>query len=1230
MSGISANNISGPDKYSSPRGRSILIAVWVSYIIVFTISILDIAGWIFNVNLLKSIGPQWVPMKVITSLCFIFSVSALILIHSYSSAFLSISVSRTLALFVFVVSLTTIAGYFYFIITGSEVSITLRPVLQLFLRVENRMELLPALIFLLISFILFLLSIKNKRAADITHILLFPVAASSYFIPVSYFLGTTSNNDLLNGNVALNTGISFCAISTAILFLRTDTWLMKVFTSDHVGGIMSRKLLPPLLILPPVIGWVHIEAERAGLFESAFGVGLVAMTYSLCFVWLIWRTARSINQVEQRVIERTSELKLANEKLYKSRQEWIETFDLIPDLIAIIDTKHRILRANKAMRDKSGVSAIEATGTPCYECVHGTTSAPSYCPHTLTLIDGKQHIAEIHEDRLGGDFIVSNTPMFDNMGNLIGSVHVARDITDRKKDEEKLFRLNRSLTSLFKSSQVMMHAISESQYLNQVCRIIFEECGHELVWIGFAQDDMDKSVLPVAYSGFDNEYIKQMNITWADTVRGRGPTGRAIRTGKPAICINMLTDPAFEPWRDEALKRGYASSIVLPLNSIGKTFGAISIYSKETNPFSEEEIDLLSKLAADLAYGIKYIRLLESEKSALKTLKESEEKYRLLFDGMTEGFAYHELITDEAGNPCDYRFISINQAFEKQTGLKAENTIGKKFSEVLPDGEKNWIDLYGKVALTGEPLEFESFSSGLNRYFKVSSFSPKKGFFAIIFENITNRILAEKELEKTKNYLESLINYANAPIIVWNTKKEIELFNRASEQLTGYSSAQVEGKKLSILFPKDALEESNAKIRHSLKENLETMEIPILTKSNEIRIVLWNSANIYDDGRNVLSTIAQGNDITERIKAELEAQKSREKLNIALENGNIGIWEWDIRTDTVEWDERMEKMFGLEPGSFEKTYDAFEKYIFDEDLPHMRYEFRLALEEDIPLNTIYRTRLKNDTISYISTKALVEKDNNGKPIKMSGVSLDITEMKKGTEKALFRLNENLLRSNKELEQFAYVASHDLQEPLRMVSSFTQLLSKRYKDKLDKDAQEFIQFAVDGANRMQVLINDLLEFSRIETRGKKFSVIDIHTVLGHAIKNLSLIIKEKNALVINDALPTVMADEGQMVQLFQNLIGNALKFCDTSPKIHISAKEETDHYLFKIKDNGIGIESQYFNKIFQIFQRLQPKEAYSGTGIGLAICKRIIERHGGKIWVESKPDKGSDFYFTIIK
>ena len=639
---------------------------------------------------------------------------------------------------------------------------------------------------------------------------------------------------------------------------------------------------------------------------------------------------------------------------------------------------------------------------------------------------------------------------------------------------------------------------------------------------------------------------------------------------------------------------------------------------------------MLSTLDNDLTYGITNIRLIESEKKSTVAIKESEEKYHQLFEGMTEGFALFDIITDEEGNPLDYRFISMNPAFEKQTGLKAKDITGKKISEVFPVTKKYWIELCGQVALSGESFEFENYSTELSSYFKVNAFMPQKGYVAVVYENITKRVLAERDLKSTKEYLESLINYANAPIIVWNTKNVIELFNHAAEHLTGYTSEDVEGKKLDLLFPKTSLTGSKEKIRLALTENMETIEIPILTKNKETRIVLWNSAKVYDENRKVLSTIGQGKDITERIKAEKAVKESKNKLDLALENGNIGIWEWDIRTNSFQLDERMEKMFGLEPGSFEKTYDAFEKHIYEEDIHHMRNAFHQAIEEDIPLESIYRIRLKNDDFNYISTKALVEKDNNGKPIKMSGVCFDVTEMKKGTEKAMFRLNEDLLRSNKELEQFAYIASHDLQEPLRMVSSFTQLLSQRYKDKLDQDAQEFIQFAVDGAVRMQRLINDLLEYSRIETKGKKFSAIDMHNVLGQTIKNLSFIIKEKNAVIINDELPAVIADEGQMVQLFQNLIGNALKFCDISPTIHISAREEREFYIFSIKDNGIGMDPQYFYKIFQIFQRLQPKDQYGGTGIGLAICKRIVERHGGKIWVESELGKGAKFYFSISK
>jgi signal transduction histidine kinase len=244
------------------------------------------------------------------------------------------------------------------------------------------------------------------------------------------------------------------------------------------------------------------------------------------------------------------------------------------------------------------------------------------------------------------------------------------------------------------------------------------------------------------------------------------------------------------------------------------------------------------------------------------------------------------------------------------------------------------------------------------------------------------------------------------------------------------------------------------------------------------------------------------------------------------------------------------------------------------------------------------------------------------------LAVDIS-LQKQAEIEKQKLFQELERSNKELEQFAYIASHDLQEPLRMVSSYTQLLERRYKDKLDADATDFINFAVDGANRMQRLINDLLDFSRINTRSGNPDKMDPHRAVGQAIVNLQASIDETRAIVSTEDMPAITADFPQIAQLFLNLIGNAIKFrSQESPRIHISATTQGDLATFTVRDNGIGIDPEYAEKIFQIFQRLHSKTDYPGTGIGLAICKRIVEKHGGRIWVESAPGQGTAFKFTM--
>ena len=239
------------------------------------------------------------------------------------------------------------------------------------------------------------------------------------------------------------------------------------------------------------------------------------------------------------------------------------------------------------------------------------------------------------------------------------------------------------------------------------------------------------------------------------------------------------------------------------------------------------------------------------------------------------------------------------------------------------------------------------------------------------------------------------------------------------------------------------------------------------------------------------------------------------------------------------------------------------------------------------------------------------------------------EERKKTESALSLQARELARSNIELEQFAYVASHDLQEPLRMVSSYVQLLAKRYKGKLDKSADEFIEFAADGAVRMKALIDDLLAYSRVTTKGKLPVPADCSVILEEALLNLKASIEESGAVITSDPLPTVTGDPLQLGQVFQNLLGNAIKFRgDSPPQIHVSAQRQELEWVFYVKDNGIGIEPQFYDRIFMVFQRLSARDAYPGTGIGLALCKKIIERHGGRIWVESEAGKGSTFYFTV--
>lgn len=332
-------------------------------------------------------------------------------------------------------------------------------------------------------------------------------------------------------------------------------------------------------------------------------------------------------------------------------------------------------------------------------------------------------------------------------------------------------------------------------------------------------------------------------------------------------------------------------------------------------------------------------------------------------------------------------------------------------------------------------------------------------------------------------------------------------------------------------------------------------------------------------------------------------------------------------------------------GRWLKVNSAFCETVGFTESELLRMKFQdLTHPDDLPTNLGYFYQLLSGDLQYyhlekryvhklghdiwVRDSASVVWNVQQQPMYIVAQIQDITRRKHVEEELAHRIEE-LARSNMELEQFAYVASHDLQEPLRMVASYTQLLERRYKGRLDADANEFIGYAVDGVIRMQQLINDLLSYARVGKQGKHFEPTNCETVLADTLVDLQAAVKESNARITHDPLPTVMADAPQLRQVFQNLIGNAIKFRSSAPlHIHVSAVRQGAEWVFSVRDNGIGIDTEYAERIFVIFQRLHSREQYRGTGIGLAICKKIVERHGGRIWVEGQPGQGSTFYFTI--
>jgi PAS domain S-box-containing protein len=590
----------------------------------------------------------------------------------------------------------------------------------------------------------------------------------------------------------------------------------------------------------------------------------------------------------------------------------------------------------------------------------------------------------------------------------------------------------------------------------------------------------------------------------------------------------------------------------------------------------------------------------------------------------------------------DGRYLGVNRAWEQFFGVQRAEFVGKKVADLYPQdpatAERHARmddELYAKGGGQSYEIPVRTRSGEVRDtiYYKSTYAGPDGAVAGLVgtIVDITDRKRAEAALRSSEERYRRTFELAGSGVAHIGLDRRFIRVNRRLCEILGYSEAELLQRTGRSISHPDDLDIINAQrpLLYAGKIDRVHVEKRYLRKDGSAVWVAFSMVVERDTAGQPLYEIAIFDDITARKAAEDALRESEARFRQTFELAGSGMAHVSLDGRFLRVNRRLCEILGraeadLVGRSVKEISHPEDRDVTDSDRGRVR-----AGQADVAHFEKRYLRADGRTV-WVDLAVALARSAEGAPLYEIAVFDDITE-RKNADAALHAAHEELKRSNSELEQFAYVASHDLQEPLRMVSSYTQLINRRYGDRLDGDAKEFMHYVVDGAARMKQLIEDLLAYSRVGTKGKEFREVEIEAPLKRALINLRAAIEESGAAVTSDPLPKLNGDDVQLAQLFQNLIGNALKFRGPGvPRVHVSAVEKETEWEISVSDNGIGIEPQYFERIFMVFQRLHTKGDYPGTGIGLAICKKVVERHGGRIWVESALGEGSRFHFTLPK
>ena len=805
-------------------------------------------------------------------------------------------------------------------------------------------------------------------------------------------------------------------------------------------------------------------------------------------------------------------------------------------------------------------------------------------------------------------------------GNVTGIVGSLSDITERKTYEEQL---QKSLERYDFASKATRDAIydwdmeEDTLHWGDGLKTLFgydtgDQVNSLKLWsdnvhpsdIDRVQEELDQTLNDPNLNQVEYEYrFRRKNGNYAYVhengyvIRDRG--GKAIRM------IGALRDVTESKQAEiQTQLQHQVAQFFKNEDRLNPILSNLLHYLAEYNKFSFAEIWIVSKTEDYMNRISSFAR----DKSGKTFHDQTSEIIRSKLDEGIQGLAWktrslqilHDLETS------DY-FIRNKEA--AQAGIKSACAI-----PLFHNDDVNGVLIMGSV------------ESGKDLKNKVTSYQILQDFLG-----------AEIRRKQREEELQLLFKSSPDILAIATSNNRFIKVNPGFCELMGYTEKELTSQNFQTFIHPEDLKDTKKEYEETVsgERQADNYINRWITRSGDVRYISWRSSEVFGEDNFVF---AFGRDVTDRKIVEQQIIETNKKLKTAQEIASLGYWELNLKSRDLYWSDEVFRMWGLDPTQEPLAYENFRDTVHPDDLDDFDTHQSAAISGKEALDIEHRIILPDGTVKWVHEIGKIIHNKKGQPILFEGTVQDITERKKA-RKALEKLNrdlelhaQELAASNAELEQFAYVASHDLQEPLRMVTSFLTQLDKKYSDDLDERAKKYIHFAVDGAQRMRQIILDLLNYSRLNQDKKQRESVDLNMIL-EEVKTLERThIEETGGEIITESLPVVYANPGPIKQVFQNLINNGLKYHkeDASPKVEITYSGSDTHWTFKVSDNGIGIRKEFQDGIFQIFQRLHTRDEYSGTGIGLAITKKIVERHGGKIWLESEEGKGSSFYFTLSK